>query len=256
MSVSNGSIDEQDLHAYVDGRLTPARRAEVETYLAQHADAAERVAAYRHQSETLHALFDPVLTEPLPEELRLPRRRRQQARPWRYAAALAWVLVGGATGWIIRGGGLAPARHYVNVPLPQEAAIAHVVYAPEVLHPVEVPASQEAALVKWLSRRLGVPLRVPHLRAVGFNLMGGRLLPGDRGPAAQFMYQDAQGRRLTLYVQINPRADTATAFRYAREDGVSVFYWIDGAMGYALTGQISKEQLLRAAKVVYQQLES
>ncbi|MDE2088470.1 MAG: anti-sigma factor [Gammaproteobacteria bacterium] len=253
MSGPKQPIDEQDLHAYVDGRLEPARRAEVEAHLAQHADAAERVAAYRHQNETLRALFDPVLAEPVPEALRVPRRR--PARPWRYAATLAWVLVGGAAGWMIRGSGPTPVQHYVRVPLPQEAAMAHVVYAPEVLHPVEVPASQEAALVKWLSRRLGVPLRVPHLQAVGFNLMGGRLLPGDRGPAAQFMYQDAQGRRLTLYVQINPRAKTPTAFRYAREDGVSVFYWIDGAMGYALTGQIGKEQLLRAAKSVYQQLE-
>ncbi len=45
-----------------------------------------------------------------------------------------------------------------------------------------------------------------------------------------------------------------TAFRYAQERGVSVFYWIDGTFGYALSGDIDKTGLLRVAKVVYQQL--
>ena len=38
--------------------------------------------------------------------------------------------------------------------LPQRAALAQAVYEPEVLHPVEVGAEQEAHLVKWLSKRL------------------------------------------------------------------------------------------------------
>ena len=64
-------------------------------------------------------------------------------------------------------------------------------------------ADQEAHLVAWLSKRLGTQLKIPQLSGLGFNLVGGRLLPGDQGPVAQFMYQDAQGQRLTLYVRTN-----------------------------------------------------
>ena len=132
--------------------------------------------------------------------------------------------------------------------------MAHVTYSPEVRHPVEVGADQEAHLVAWLSKRLGTPLKVPHLGALGYALVGGRLLPGDRGPVAQFMYQDGKGLRLTLYVRANPDATQETAFRFSQEQGISVFYWLDKRLGYALSGEIDKNDLLRVADAVYKQL--
>jgi anti-sigma factor RsiW len=33
-----------------------------------------------------------------------------------------------------------------------------------------------------------------------------------------------------------------------------VFYWVDGRFGYAISGEINKDDLLRVANVVYQQL--
>lgn len=63
------NITEDDLHAYVDGALSPERRAEVEAYLAEYPEDAERVRAYLAQNVALKAAFDPVLDEPLPEHL-------------------------------------------------------------------------------------------------------------------------------------------------------------------------------------------
>ena len=51
-----------------------------------------------------------------------------------------------------------------------------------------------------------------------------------------------------------PTPANETAFRYAFEDGVGVFYWIDDSCGYALSGNIDKGQLLSIARVVYGQL--
>ena len=129
-----------------------------------------------------------------------------------------------------------------------------MVYSPEVRHPVEVGADQEAHLVRWLSKRLGTTLKVPHLGGLGYSLVGGRLLPGDRGPVAQFMYQDGKGQRLTLYVRVNPDDSRETAFRFAQERGVGVFYWLDRKLGYALSGEVEKRELLRIATGVYRQL--
>jgi anti-sigma factor RsiW len=224
--------------------------AEVEAHLAADPAAAGRVAAWRRQKEALHALFDPVLAEPVPA--RLLERPRERPPLLRMAAVLAWLVVGAAAGWALRGAPPAPATH--AMPLPHQAAIAHAVYVPEVRHPVEVGADQEQHLVAWLSKRLGTPVKAPHLNELGYHLVGGRLLPAAEGPAAQFMYQDAEGRRVTLYVRTDARENRETAFRYARESGVSIFYWVEGRLGYALSADLEKGELLRVAQAVYQQL--
>ncbi|MDH5264930.1 MAG: anti-sigma factor, partial [Betaproteobacteria bacterium] len=130
----------------------------------------------------------------------------------------------------------------------------HLVYAAEVRHPVEVDASQQEHLVAWLSKRLGTRLKVPVLSEEGYDLLGGRLLPGPDGPVAQFMYQESAGRRLTLYVSARAKSEGQTAFRYAQEGAVSVFYWIDGNWGYALSGEIDRPALSRISTSVYRQL--
>lgn len=245
-------VPEKDLHAYVDGQLDAIRQAEVEVYLAANPAEAERIAAYRKQNEMLHALFDPVLAEGVPVDMQPSIKRRKSPPLLRYAAAALWMVVGGAVGWGLH------ATNSTLSPYPQtlaqQAAIAHVVYVPEVLHPVEVGADQEAHLVKWLSKRLGTQVKPPHLGKIGFDLVGGRLLPGTQGPAAQFMYQDAQGQRLTLYVSAAVSDNHETAFRYDKEGKLSVFYWVDGPMGYALSGELDKAVLLQIANVAYHEL--
>ena len=72
--------------------------------------------------------------------------------------------------------------------------------------PVEVGGDNEKALVTWLTKRLGAPVSAPSLSALGYELVGGRLLPGGAGGGA-FMYAP-DGQRLTLYVtRARPRPD-------------------------------------------------
>lgn len=246
--MNDAPITEAELHAYVDGQLPAERRAAVEDYLAAHPAEAERVRAYRQQNDQLHALFDTALDEPVPATWQRPPPRRAPGLA-RAAALLAAAAVGGVLGWALRGG----ETIEITAGLPQQAAIAHLVYSPEVLHPVEVGAREEAHLVAWLSKRLGAPVRAPHLAAAGFELVGGRLLPGETGPAAQFMYQDARGARLTLYVR-TAEDSGETAFRYAQEGRVGVFYWVDGPFGYALSGELDRARLLAVAEGVYRAL--
>ena len=68
------------------------------------------------------------------------------------------------------------------------------------------------------------------------------------------MYQDEKGQRLTLYVRMDTGTKGETAFRYTQEGKVGVFYWIDGPFGYALSGEMKKEDLLRVANAIYHQL--
>jgi anti-sigma factor RsiW len=242
---------EAELHAYVDGVLPESRLATVEAYLADHPAEAARVAAYREQVATLRREFDPVMDEPLPQRLAVPRRA--WLRPLaRVAAVVAWVTLGVVIGWQLKSSTADPQAE--TSAWARRAAIAHVVYSPEVRHPVEVGADQEAHLVAWLSKRLGASVKAPYLGNLGYQLVGGRLLPGDRGPVAQFMFQDGKGQRLTLYVRVNPEDSGETAFRFTQDHGVGVFYWLDRKLGYALSGEVDKAELLRVATAVYRQL--
>ena len=241
-------VSEAELHAYVDGALSEGARAEVEAWVASHPEDAERVRAYAEQNAALRSLYNPVLDEPVPAALLAVR-----PRAWRrYVAASAIFALGIGLGWLVRGTFIAPQM--LPVSLARLAATAHVVYSPEVRHPVEVRADEEEHLVNWLSKRLGTTLKAPKLGPLGYELVGGRLLSGPQGPVAHFMYQDARGQRLTLYVSKQKGEPRDTAFRFSQEDRVSVFYWVDGNYGYALSGEVKREQLLKVAEVVYKQL--
>jgi anti-sigma factor RsiW len=256
--MSDAPITEYDLQAYADRRLEPGRRAAVEAWLAARPEEAERMADYRRLADALRSAYDPVLDEPVPERLHLALRPGRRLK--RYAELAAWLVLGIAIG-VVAGWQLrqdqprAPQAADVGATMAHRAAIAHATYSPEVRHPVEVGADQEAHLVAWLSKRLGAPLRAPKLETVGYSLVGGRLLPGESGPVAHFMYQCNKGTRVTLYVRTEAAHNRETAFRYAEEGKVRVFYWIDRRLGYALSsGDVSKDELFKVANAVYQQL--
>jgi anti-sigma factor RsiW len=272
-----GRVTDADLHALVDGQLSSARAAEVSEWLAQHPHEAARVLAWQSQRAQLRELHRAVLDEPVPRALQRAAHRRLQA-PWPGAMAAGLLLAVGLSlglggGWWLRGdaqGDLAAAvsagqRHGLGGAVPgfvNEAAMAHVVYAPEKRHPVEVGAEQQEHLVQWLSKRLGGPLRVPSLASQGYELVGGRLLPGPQGQArAQFMYERGDGRRLTLFVtalDASAPVEALPAFQFAAVGegarAAQSFYWIDGRWGYALNADLPRGQLAAIAEALYAQL--
>jgi anti-sigma factor RsiW len=207
---------------------------------------------FEQQTQQLRRQFDPVMTEPIPARMYLKGPRWHE-----HARAAVFVMVGLAAGLMLPWPRQAEPPQVVTVatPLPERAARAYLVYSPEVRHPVEVGAKEQEHLVKWLSKRLDVSLKVPVLTEEGFELLGGRLLPGPEGPVAHFMYQDASGKRLTLYVSRRGQ-DGQSAFRFAQEGKVNVFYWVDAECGYALSGEVDKAALSRVANIVYRQLEN
>ena len=76
MSESGNSVGEADIQAWTDGRLDESRRVEVEAWLAQRPEEAERAAAYRDLNEQVRALYAPVLGEPVPARLAQAAQRR------------------------------------------------------------------------------------------------------------------------------------------------------------------------------------
>ncbi|MEJ8823286.1 anti-sigma factor [Variovorax humicola] len=222
----------------------------------------------------MRRLHQDVLAEPVPPALLAAAgvtaaRHARRANWARWGGMAAGVLLAFGAGWLANsqwsatyaGARLAKAggatREFVHA-----ASVAHAVYAPEKRHPVEVAATEQQHLLQWLSKRLDKPLQLPDLSSQGYVLVGGRLLPGDRGARAQFMFENTAGERVTLYVgtlaATEPNAGTSasqeTAFRFSSDGPVPSFYWVDRGFGYAIAGPVPRATLLNLATLVYRQL--
>lgn len=252
-------IGEDDLQAFIDDRLAGPRRASVQAYIDAHPAVADRVAAQRRQRALLRERLAAVAAEPVPARLRIANVQAARRARWRTRASSAMIattifIVGAATGLLASHlqflDGVVPQAPTTG--LAQGASAAYRTYVVEVAHPVEVGAAQEAHLLQWLSKRLGRKLAAPDLSPFGYHLIGGRLLPGGNGAAAQLMYESADGRRLTLYVQA---ADgTETAFRFQQDGDAATFAWIDQGFGFAVTAVASRDVLLPIAEAIYRGL--
>jgi anti-sigma factor RsiW len=251
-------VTEAELHAWLDGRLSAARRREVEAWLASRPEEAARLNAYRDADARLRARFDTVLAEPVPAPLLDAARERHIHFP-RIAAAILLALASAAGGWF----GHDVMQSPMNVQtshgngLAHEAAIAHAVFTPDLRHPVEVAADEQAHLATWLSKRLKTHLALPRLEPLGYSLVGGRLLPGNSGAVAQLMYRDANGKRITLYLapEYEQQQGTPARFAFTRVDGLNVLYWTDVRFGCAVAGDLSRQELIRVAHAAQEQLQ-
>jgi anti-sigma factor RsiW len=231
-------VDLNTLSAYVDGELPESERAAVRALLEREPEARSRVTSWQAQRAALQALCGSTQQDETP--FIVLRTRASWGR--RMAIAACWLVAGAGIGLAL--GTLGP-RFVQGSAEPaafaRRADIAFAVYAPEERHPVEVAANQEAHLIAWLSKRLNRPVSIPSLQEYGYSLVGGRLLPGEAGPAAQFMYENETGARITLYV--TNIATDETAFRLLRDGSQRTFYWVSDRMGYAVSGSISETKL-------------
>jgi len=253
MSYIKRNITEELIHAYVDENLSPEEHVRFERLLKNDSKLLEKVESYQAQNVMLHNMFDSVLDEPIPAQLTpSPRNIKAWNFPFKLIASVLLLCIGGFMGWFVKDN--QTPRYNIVANLAQMATRAHMVYTPEIKHPVEVAAEQEQHLVKWLSKRLGNSVKAPDLTSEGYELVGGRLLPSTTGPAAQFMYENNIGERLTLFVRTKLNIEKNVAFRYYVEQETNVFYWVDAEFGYALVGSVSKPELLGVSNLVYRQL--
>lgn len=260
MTAEHHDFSDTDLSAWLDGALDEDGRQRVDAWLRSDADAAARLRLMAADRDAIRARFDGVLHEDVPPALLgqvLPAGRVAGFGRWPRGAVAAGLLAGGVLlastlGWQWQSQRTSLAQNEAAQAWVRHAALAHAAFAADERHPVEVRA-QEDHLLRWLERRTNLPVRLYDLHSAGFDLLGGRLVPESAaGPSAQLMYQDAGGRRVTLYLR-KPDGPATAAFRHAREEALNVVYWAESDCGYALVGAVPREQLLAMAETVERQ---
>ncbi|HEX4767477.1 MAG TPA: anti-sigma factor [Lichenihabitans sp.] len=290
MPVSPRPFAEADVHAFVDGQMDFDRRAAFMQAMSTDSDLQARVDGWRRQNDALTSTFGTVVAEPVPVRL-MPTSlnrdwrgastksapsdqgtapaagtaRRRRLGP--VAIAFAGFLAGGAATIAAGSAGLMPLTLTAAYPVPPAAVSnqrglplrayeAHRTYATDLNHPVEVGAADEPHLLKWVQHRLAMPVRIPDLRREGWTLLGGRVLPGDLGPAAFLLYGNGIDRLGLYMARTNlPQADGYTLY----DDGTgvaSVAYWVDEPVGYAITTSRDSAWLQRNGPALFKSIRA
>jgi anti-sigma factor RsiW len=243
-------IDLEDVSAYLDGELDEARCAAVESHLADHPEAAARLAEYRRRDEALRLVFARLSAD----QAKHPMPRVTQARSpgkRRFRLAIAATVLGmtlGTTGWwygstILENRALAILAH--------EAVTAHLLYARQPEQSSLVIEDSEHVSAR-LSAVLGAEVKAPNLSTLGLQLVGLRELPSDGGPAALLVYQDADGREVSCYFK-HLAENHETGFTRMAAARTNVIYRLDEHLGYAVVGPLPMSALQRIAEASYRQ---
>lgn len=242
--------DEHDLHAYIDGRLDPARRAEVEAWLARQPERLAELQAWQRDAQQLRAGLAGALPPPEPAldpaRLRAGLARRRSARYAVAAAVLLSLGVGGIGGWQAREWSR-PAAPAMLAGAPMADAIAaHRLFA--VRHDLRTDAVA-GDVQSWLDANFREPMRLPDLSAAGYRPVGARALSTDQGAAALVVYQDPAGAAISFYIRppgprhhMLPRGDR-------RDGGLLAQYWSRGGYNYAMVsaGDAASADVVRHA---------
>jgi len=251
------NISDTEIHAYLDQQLTPEQAKDFEQRLANDPQTQKKLAEYQKIGQSLEQLYQPVYEEAVPTRL-LNASKTPGNNYLAIAASGLFFIVGVLSGWQIN---LLqdPYNDSLVTDLKTPAIFAHSVYSVEKLHPVEVRADEQQHMNHWLSKRLQTSLKAPDLSQHQFELVGGRLLPStNERMAAQYMYQNKQGERITLYVKRGDWKSSETAINHAtkimKSNVFNVSFWVDGELGYVLTGQINQQTNQKLSESIYQQM--
>lgn len=227
------SISDDDLSAYVAGGLSPARRVELEGFLACNPDVAAQVMTELHR--------------------RGPARpRRAGARRWASLAAMAAVALLAAVGgwnvaridgpddWVEKVVAVSPA--YVEDALESQQATK---VRAAMLSQAETPVLDRAEIQRSLR------VRAPILPS-GWRLLDAQVFPSDDGPGLNLIVEAPNGRRLSLFAVSADTWVTANPV-VARKGRETVAFWETGGSAFVLIGDNSGGELLKEARLLARQ---
>lgn len=240
-------ITDQDLHAYVDGRLDPERRRLVDEALARDPALAAQVHGWSQDARTLRSALgqpsgpeNPALD---PIAIRARKRRRHAGRLATAASLVVCLGIGGWGGWITR----ERVQPYTDPPM-SDAVQAYRLLVDGRMPP-DMTATSPAELSNWISAHFGTDAQMPDLEPAGYKAVSARMLSTSQGAAAMVMYRDSAGRLATFYIR-PPGAGYRMMPKGERRDGdLMARYWSGGRYNYAVVSQADDdiEKALRSA---------
>jgi anti-sigma factor RsiW len=255
MNGNGERMSSEDLAAYLDGEMTPQRRAEMERHLAHSPEDSARLERWRRRDMALRIGL-PELAKAGERDLALQLRHRRELkrnrghRPmlhWAQAAAIVLAVAIGGGAWWLR------EERNSSAELTHAAATAYLA-GTVTLAPAGTTADRDQ-LTEKIAAHLGVPVAPPDLSKFGFSLAGGQLLTSADHPAAQLIYVDGRGRRISCFFR---RIDTdrETNWEYSKAEGVPGIHRVGEKLGWVVLGDVPVAELQQIAEATYKSSSS
>ena len=238
-------IGETEIEAYVDGELDLEQKLAVESWLIDHPESAVRVIA-DFRSQTALTLLQgserasPASQASLTTAERLSRRLETAVRrPRRIVAIAAGIALLAVLGvGLVFPGSQASAE-------PRYVTDAFMAYRTAVLR-ANMASQPESPILDKGEILRATRIKVPPL-PVGWQLTDAQIFPSRDGPALQIMVRAADGKTLSIFAvrstSAAPRLPVAV-----RKENMSVAYWRNGDIAYAVTGSSEPEALDETAE--------
>jgi anti-sigma factor RsiW len=243
-------MSDEDLHALIDGELSPAHARLVHDALRADPALAARAEAFAADKRALAAAYAPVADAPLPtawlariEAATAPivpvaslARRDARRRRALFSLAMAACLAIIAFVTLLR-----PQPHD---PILAEAAAARRDVTQPVLRLAGAALLDESTRDAALRRAVGLALRAPDLSALHWRLTELETYPH----AAALRYRSDTGQALTVYVR--PSAGPPR-FDLLKDGKIRTCIWQDEVVGAVMMGDMSAGQMMRVASAAY-----
>ena len=246
-------IDDTDLLAYVEGRLSQTHKAEVETAVATSPAVAARLSAMRASALPYARAFEAQVLPPPPQKLSQllddvlsanaqPARRRAASWP-RLAAAFAVGAFCCATALkLMPSSAPTPPTEAQVSPWIKAVADYQQLYSRATLANVTEDSALSTRVLRDLRVNDEIAVVVPDLRSAALTFKRVQRLSFHDRPVVQMVYLPEDGQPIALCVTPDARADERP---HAQQIGeMNSVAWRQGSLGYVLLGKGSPQALL------------
>jgi len=241
-----GTIDDIELHAFVDGALDAARFAEVGAVIEADPVLAARAAAFRADKAMLKRVYAPIAAQPVPQEwlTRIHNAKRPPSISWRLVGSIAAALVIGVVGTLT----FERLRPATSGEIVQAALDARA--TPGTAEKAIAVASANTHLYDAALRTaVALPVKVPDMSKMGYQLIGIRFYgTSAENSAAELLYRGKNGELFTLYLR---RSSGKERFDQFERNGLRVCVWQDDEVGTVMAGNVSTAAMQRLASLAY-----
>jgi anti-sigma factor RsiW len=247
-------ITDEELIAYLDDVLDPARRREIGIALESDESLQHRLAALFIDKDAIKAAFDAVArTAPvqhMQQRLDDGWEPSQQGglSSWRWSRIAAVFALGIGLGYA-GGAGVYKSR---DQNWHEAVANYQVLYVTGTL--ASLPADMESQRndIAAVSAKLGLSITPEALRVPGLGFKRAQLLQFQGRPLAQFAYLDADDVPVAFCATRTGDADSPV--KTGRFHGLPAAFWSRGGYGFMVIGAARVEELEHAAGVLAKQI--
>lgn len=251
------TIDERDLHAYVDGLLDDQRARKVEEYLKRHPEKSDEIRDYMEYNRLLRKIYERETDEPVPQRL-LSVLNRPVTNIWPAVARAAAVVMlcilsagfghmsaydsGGASAVIKEDGMVRNFLHQIAM-----NTDAHFEAAP--VQKLNINTTRQTDPLNWLTQKVALEMQAPNLTQAGYTLDSRRLVTRGTQEFVELKYVNSSNDPIRLYMKTRWEKDAPT-IEFSRNDGQSIAYWQEGPLVYALAGALDQTRAAQIAQLI------